>query len=472
MAMRLLRPGMKVHLVGIGGIGLSGIARVLHGWGYKVSGSDRQASALTAMLEVEGMTIYAGHKADQVAGADVVIMSSAVAEDNPEVVEARQRGVPVMKRNQFLADLTAGKVTIAVAGTHGKTTTSAMIAWILVQAGLDPTFIAGGVLDNLGTNARAGHGSHFVIEADEYDRAFLGLWPEVAVVTTIEHDHPDCYPTLDEMRDAFARFAARVGADGLLIVGGEDREARDLGQTWRRIGGQAATFGLGPGWDWQAEQVQMGIGSSFEVWHEGRRLGECSLELPGRHNVLNALAALAAVDMVGVPFETAAGAMAEFRGTARRFELKGETGGVTVVDDYAHHPTEIRATLAAARARYPGRAIWAVFQPHTYSRTAALLKEFGTAFGNADHVMVTGIYAARESETLGMSGADVAAQIGQSGHRDVEYVETLDGAAAALLERVRPGDVVLTLGAGDGYLAGEWVLDGLKGRGDAGERAR
>ena len=464
----LLRPRMRVHLVGIGGIGLSAIARVLHGWGYRVSGSDRQASALTAMLAAEGMTIYAGHRAEQVAGADLVLMSSAVAEDNPEVVEARRRGVPVVKRNQFLADLTSGKLTIAVAGTHGKTTTSAMIAWILVQAGLDPTFIVGGVLDNLGTNARAGHGRYFVIEADEYDRAFLGLWPEVAVITTLEHDHPDCYPTFGEMRDAFARFAARVGAGGLLIVGGEDQEARGLGETWRRIGGQAATLGLGPSWDWRAEQVQIGFGASFEVWHAGLRLGRCELGLPGRHNVLNALAALAVADKVGVPFEAAAGALAEFRGTARRFELKGEAGGVTVVDDYAHHPTEIRATLAAARARYPGRTIWTVFQPHTYSRTVALLKEFGTVFGDADHVVVTGIYAARESDTLGMSGADVAAQIGQSGHLDVEYVDTLHRAAATVLERVGPGDVVLTLGAGDGYLVGEWVLERLRGRGGAG----
>ncbi len=467
MAIKLLRPGMRVHLIGIGGIGLSAIARVLHGWGYQVSGSDRQPSALTAMLAAEGMTIYAGHRADQVAGAEVVVMSSAVAEDNPEVVEARRRGVPVVKRDQFLADLTAGKMTIAVAGTHGKTTTSAMIAWILVQAGLDPTFITGGVLNNLGTNARAGHGL-FVIEADEYDRAFLGLWPQVAVITTIEHDHPDCYPTIDEMRDAFARFAARVGTDGLLIVGGENREARGLGETWLRIGGRSVTFGLGPGWDWRAEPVQVGVSTSFEVWNADRQLGRCALGLPGRHNVLNALSALAAVDEIGVPFETATEALSEFRGTARRFELKGQAGGVTVVDDYAHHPTEIQATLGAARARYPGQAIWAVFQPHTYSRTAALLKEFGTAFGDADHVMVTDIYAARESDTLGMSGINVAEQIKHSGHPDVEYVGALDKAAAAVLEQARPGDVVLTLGAGDGYLIGEWVLERLRDQGGGG----
>jgi UDP-N-acetylmuramate--alanine ligase len=468
MVTELLRPGMRIHLVGIGGIGLSAIARVLHGWGYRVSGSDRQSSALTAMLAAEGMTIYAGHLADQVAGAELVVMSSAVMENNPEVVEAQRRGVTVLKRDKLLAELTAGKVTIAVAGTHGKTTTSAMVAWILVQAGLDPTFIVGGVLANLGTNARAGRGPNFVIEADEYDRAFLGLSPQVAVITAIEYDHPDSYPTFGEMCDAFARFAARVGAGGLLIVGGGDEEARGLGETWCEIGGQGTTFGLGSGWDWRAEQVQMGMGTSCEVWHADRRLGRCATGLPGRHNVLNALAALAATDAIGVPFEMAARALSQFRGTARRFELKGEASGVTVVDDYAHHPTEIRATLAAARVRYPGRAIWALFQPHTYSRTAALLEQFGTSFGDADHVLVTGIYAARESDTLGVSGADIVAQIAQSGHPDVTYVETLDGAAAAVLDRVGTGDVVLTLGAGDGYLIGEWVLDRLKGRGGRG----
>ncbi len=259
MAARLLRPGMKVHLVGIGGIGLSAIARVLHGWGYQVSGSDRQASALTAMLAAEGMTIYAGHQADQVTGAELVVMSSAVPDDNPEVMEARRVGVPVVKRDQFLADLTAGKVTIAVAGTHGKTTTSAMIAWILVQAGLDPTFIVGGVLANLGTNARAGHGPHFVIEADEYDRAFLGLWPQVAVITTIEHDHPDCYPTFQEMRDAFARFAARVEGQ------------------WPADRGRRGQGGTGAGGD-----VAQDRRSGGDVW-PGLRLGLASRAGPDRN---------------------------------------------------------------------------------------------------------------------------------------------------------------------------------------------
>jgi UDP-N-acetylmuramate--alanine ligase len=459
--MSLLRPGMRVHLVGIGGIGLSAIARVLHGWGYQVSGSDRQASPLTTTLAAEGITVYAGHRASHVSGVDLLVVSSAVPEDNAEVIEARRQGLPVVKREQLLGELTAGKITLAVAGTHGKTTTSAMIAWILTEAGLDPTFIVGGVMQNLGTNARAGAGPHFVIEADEYDRTFLGLWSDVAVVTTLEHDHPDCYPTFEEMRDAFTAFAEQTVAGGLLIVCGEKAETRQLGERLRDKGYRVAMYGLDPAWDWWAQGMHLGNTAAFEAWHRDKSLGTCALQVPGRHNVLNALAALAASAEVGVDFGMAAAALTRFRGTQRRFEVKGQAAGITVVDDYAHHPTEIRATLEAARIKYPGRTIWAVFQPHTYSRTAALLDDFAAAFGDADHVLVTGIYAAREQDTLGVSAADLVARMK---HPDVQYVETLDKAAAALLDQVEPGGVVITLGAGDGYLVGEWLLHLLRGR--------
>jgi UDP-N-acetylmuramate--alanine ligase len=451
---------MHVHLVGIGGIGLSAIARVLHGWGYRVSGSDREPTALTEMLAAEGITVYAGHRPEQISGADLLVISSAVPEDNPEIAAARMQGLPVVKREQFLGELTAGKTTIAVAGTHGKTTTSAMIAWTLLEAGLEPTFIVGGVLQNLGTNALAGSGPHFVIEADEYDRTFLGLKPSVAVVTTLEHDHPDCYPTFRDMRAAFAKFAKRVVKGGSLIVCGEDKAASKLaGKVGKKR--KTITYGIGKGWDWQARKVQLGGSSMFKVRHQKKRLGACAVQLPGRHNVLNALAALAASVEVGVDFGVAVSALTRFRGTARRFEVKGQAAGVTVVDDYAHHPTEIQATLAAARAKFSGRAIWAVFQPHTYSRTATLLDEFATAFDDADHVLVTGIYAAREQNTLGISGADI---VRQSNHPDARYIETLGSAVAELLDRVQPGDVILTLGAGDGYLIGERLLAKLKER--------
>jgi UDP-N-acetylmuramate--alanine ligase len=472
--MEFLRPGMRVHLVGVGGTGLSAIARVLHGWGYPVSGSDRQATALTERLAGEGIAVSIGHRAENVAGAGLVVISSAIAADNEEVEEAERRGIPVLKRERFLADLTAGKTTIAVAGTHGKTTTSALIAWMLLQAGLDPTFISGGILLDLGTNARAGQGPHFVIEADEYDRAFLGLRPDVAVVTIVEHDHPDCYPTFASMQEAFAAFVAQIAPGGILIAG-DDAEAGRLALARQAGGGRASTYGLGPGHDWQATDIRTGPApdkgsrfepsTSFEAWHAGRRLGRCVSGLPGLHNVLNALAALAAAFEAGVGFEQAAGALATFGGTGRRFEIKGEARGVTVVDDYAHHPTEVRATLAAARSRYPGRGLWAVYQPHTFSRTAALLDEFGRSFGEADHVIVTGIYAARERDTLGISGAAVADRIRASGHPDVRYCETLDEAAAAVLSGIEPGNVVLTLGAGDGYRVGEQVLAQLEAAG-------
>lgn len=459
--MGLLDQGTRIHLIGIGGIGLSAIARVLHGWGYAVSGSDREPTALTRALAAEGISVYSGHRAEHVARADLVVVSSAVPADNPEVKEAQRRGLPLVKREQLLADLTAAKTTIAVAGTHGKTTTSAMIAWILVEAGLDPTFVVGGILQNLGTNARAGKGPHFVIEADEYDRTFLGLQPSVAVITILEHDHPDCYPTFQEMRAAFATFAQRLVPGGLLVICGEDREARGLVGEQLNPDSRVETYGLDRSWDWRAEGVKLGNSAAFEVWHREHRLGTCALQVPGRHNVLNALAALAATSGVGVDFGTAAAALTLYRGTERRFQVKGQAGGVTVVDDYAHHPTEIRVTLAAARLKYPGRPLWAVFQPHTYSRTAALLEDFALAFDQADHVVVTGIYAAREQNVHGISGADL---VGQMDHASVRHVEGLEEAAVRLLRELRPGDVVVTLGAGDIFLVGERLLEELRAR--------
>jgi len=463
--MDLLRPGTHLHLVGIGGIGLSAIARVLHGWGYVVSGSDRASSPLTEALAAEGITTYAGHRAAQVEGADVVVASSAILDDNPELARARDLGLPVVKREQFLGALTADRTTIAVAGTHGKTTTSAMIAWILVEAGLDPTFIVGGVLQNLQTNARAGNGPHFVIEADEYDGAFLGLAPDVAVVTTLEHDHPDCYPTFDQMRDAFLRFVGGLAPGGLLVLCGQDHQARELAEGVQGQARRVETYGLDAAWDWRAEGLQLGNNAAFEVHYQGKRLGICALQVPGLHNVLNALAALAASHAAGVDFGAAAAALTRFRGTERRFEVKGQVAGITVVDDYAHHPTEIRATLAAARLKYPGRSLWAVFQPHTYSRTEALLDDFAGAFGDAEHVLVTGIYAAREAEMPGISGAGVVARME---HPDARYVEALETATQVLLDGVRPGDVVITMGAGDGYQVGEWLLAELEKREEAG----
>jgi UDP-N-acetylmuramate--alanine ligase len=430
---------------------------VLAGWGYSVSGSDLQPSPLTQELRREGITVHDGHAAEQVVGADLVVASSAIPSWNAEIVEAKRRAIPVVNREEFLRDLTQGKTTIAVAGTHGKTTTSAMISWILEQSGLEPTFVVGGVLQNLGTNARAGTGPHFVIEADEYERAFLGLQPDVAVITALEHDHPDCYPTFEDMRTAFAEFVKRIVPGGLLVVWGGDQEGLSLSQEGQgpEQGRRTERYGLESEWDWWAQGVELGNSAAFSVLHQGKLLGTCALQVPGRHNVLNALAALAASSAVGVDFGVAAAALTRFRGIQRRFEVKGQVAQITVVDDYAHHPTEIRATLAAARQKYPGRPIWAVFQPHTFSRTEALLDDFAEAFDDAEHVLVTDVYAAREENTLGTSGADI---VHRMVHSDARSVPSLQDATEMLLDCVQAGDIVITLGAGDGYLVGERLL--------------
>ncbi|MGC9082486.1 MAG: UDP-N-acetylmuramate--L-alanine ligase [Anaerolineae bacterium] len=451
-----------IHFIGIGGAGLSAIARVLMARGAVVSGSDLALSPVAEALAREGARVYVGHRAENVAGADVVIASSAVREDNVEVQAARAAGIPVLRRAQVLGPLMEGHIGIAVAGTHGKTTTTAMIATILWEAGLDPTFIVGGTLVGSGVNARAGGGPHFVIEADEYDRTFLGLAPQIAVVTNVEHDHPDCYPTFEDFRAAFAEFVARIPPGGLLVACWDHPVAQELGRERQARGGRVVFYGRERGAAWTARRVHANLsgGTDFYAVRSGRTLGEVRLRVPGEHNVLNALAALAVAEEVGVPFPTARAALGGFRGVARRFEVKGEAEGVLVVDDYAHHPTEIRATLAAARQRFPGRPIWAVWQPHTYSRTKALLEEFAEAFDGADHVVVLPIYAARESDTLGVRSADVVARMR---HPDARAVGSREEAVALLGTEVRPGDVVLTLGAGDGDKVGEWLLEVLRG---------
>ena len=449
------------HLVGIGGAGLSAIARVLLESGQLVSGSDEQETEFTARLRASGVRIFIGHAAQNIAGAEMVLVSSAVASANPEVVAAVQAGLPVVKRQDFVGGMMAERVGLAIAGTHGKTTTAALTAYLLSRAGQQPSFIVGGLISDLDTNARHGTGLPFVVEADEYDRMFLGLRPTVAVVTNVEHDHPDCYPTFAEMQAAFDEFAALVPAQGVLIVCNDDAGARALAQSARKRGTRVVTYGLQTGADWRAELLQPNSagGCDFLVSHAGRELGLARTRLAGDHNVCNALAALAAVDYCGVPFATALPALRAFRGVGRRFEVKGEVHGITVVDDYAHHPTEIRATLASARQRFPGRPLWAMFQPHTYSRTRALMANFASSFGDADHVVVSDIYSAREASDAALSSADL---IGAMQHADAQYVGGLEAAAHTLAQRMRPGDVLLTLGAGTSHKVGELVLAELR----------
>jgi len=452
----------RVYFIGIGGAGLSAIAAVLLGQGHQVSGSDLQASDNTRRLQDMGAQVYIGHAAEQVAGAQMVVVSSAIPPDNVELVAARSRGLPVLKRDQVFSQLTAGRRCIAVAGTHGKTTTAAMVAWTLLRAGYDPTFIVGGTLKGLGANARAGRGPYMVVEADEYDCAFLGLTPEVAVVTHLEPDHPDCFPDMQAMTDAFRTFLRRVRPGGTIVGCGDAPHLQALLEELEggMVSPRILTYGLEDGWNWVGRELRVNSqgGMDFTAWRDARPMGRVRLSLPGAHNVRNALGALAAAQEVGVDFDLACSALATFQGTERRFEVKGSEGGVIVIDDYAHHPTQIRATLAAARACYGERPIWAVFQPHTYSRTLALLEEFAASFGDADHVVVTDIYAAREHDDLGVSAADLTSRMT---HCDVRYIKDLDSVISCLLSNISPGSVLITLGAGDVYKVGEAVLKEL-----------
>lgn len=456
----ILRPGMRVHLVGIGGSGLSAVAWVLLGRHYIVSGSDQVASATTRQLAAAGAAIAIGHRAENVAGAEIILISSAVLSTNPEVQAARAAGILVVKRADFLGALMAGAEGIAIAGSHGKTTTTGLIAQILLAAGLDPSVIMGSDLPAVGRNGRAGRGPHFVIEADEYDHMFLGLRPQIAVVTNVEYDHPDLFADVAAYRAAFRRFVELLPAGGRLVVCADDAGAMAAAESASLPGVAIERYGLGPA-EWQALDLRPNPlgGSDFLAQRNGEVIGLARLRLPGQHNVRNALAALAVCHGLGVEFDVIRQALADFGGVSRRFQVIGEAGDVAVIDDYAHHPTEIRATLAAARQRYPGRRLWAVWQPHTYSRTQSLLADFAASFGDADRVVVVDIYRSRESESLGLGGAGVAAAIT---HPDVAYVAGLEEAAGFILDRLRPGDVLLTLSAGDANQIGQWVLAALR----------
>ena len=447
-----------IHVIGIGGTGLSAIAKVLHERGETVTGSDQASSPYALALQALGVPVTYGHAAANVGAARLVLISSAVAADNPEVVAARQAGIPILRREQYFGELTAGYRTVAVAGTHGKSTTTAMIAWILEQAGRDPTFIIGGVAADLGTNAHAGKGIEFVVEADEYDRAFLGLHPSVAVVTNIEHDHPDCYPTAADFRAAFETFGTQV--QDLLIVCADDPAAAALAPA----GVRRMSYAVHATADWRADDLRASAdgGTTFTAWRHDLRLGTVSLTLPGEHNVSNALAALAATEQLGIPFATSSAALGAFHGVGRRFEVLGQAGGVMVIDDYAHHPSEIRATLQAARQRYPQADVWAVFQPHTFSRTRVLMDRFASAFGEADHVLVTEIFAAREQPDGVTSGRRLVEVMT---HPDTRFVPSLDEALAVLEAGVRPGSVVVTLSAGDANRVGKNLLARRAGMG-------
>lgn len=441
---------------------MSAIARVLLQRGCTVSGSDLRANDFTRELAASGAVIFQGHAAANVAGADVLVTTSAAPDDNPELVAARAAGIPVLRRRDLLGALMAGTTGIAIAGTHGKTTTTALLTHVLIEAGRDPTYIVGGVMADTGTNAGVGQGAEFVIEADEYDRMFLGLRPQIAVVTNVEHDHPDCFPTLDDILDAFREFVALLPDDGLLVVCADDARARDLAAP-RRVTYSAS----GEPANWQAVNIRPDDtgGSAFDVLHGGAVFADLRIAQPGRHNVSNALAVIAVADHLGIRQETVAAALRSFRGTGRRAEVMGQAGGVTVISDYAHHPTAIRATLDGLSSRPGRRDLWAVWQPHTYGRLRTLADDFSAAFEAADHVLVTDVYSVRETVTPGLDAAGIAGRIAESEPlRDVRYTGSLDATAQALAGSVQPGDVVVLLSAGDAPQVGERLLEILRAR--------
>lgn len=442
----------QIHFVGIGGIGMSGIAEVLLNLGYAVSGSDLKESETTKRLQQLGGTITFGHRATNIAEANVVVISSAVKGDNPEVIEARRRLIPVIPRAEMLAELMRLKYGIAVAGSHGKTTTTSLVAAILDHAAMDPTIVIGGKVNRLGTNARVGQSDYLCAEADESDGSFLKLSPTIAVVTNIDPEHMDFYENLDALRGTFLEFVNRVPFYGLAVLCLECENIRTI---LPKVEKRFVTYGTNPQADYSIETIDTdGFQTSFTPIRKGIVAEPILLKLVGRHNVLNALAAVAIADELNIPYGTTKEALEHFAGVQRRFTVRGDVNGITVIDDYGHHPTEISATLMGAREGFRRRII-AVFQPHRYTRLRDQFDRFATAFYQADLVLVAPVYAAGEQPIEGFDGETIARAMIDHGHRDVIYCKHLDQIVEELKQRVRKDDLVITLGAGDIWRVGQ-----------------
>jgi UDP-N-acetylmuramate--alanine ligase len=454
----------RVHFIGIGGAGMSGIARILLARGVSVSGSDAKDSTVLAALRVLGATVHVGHAADQLGRADTVVVSSAIRPSNVEYVAARQAGLRVLPRAAALASVMAGRRAVAVAGTHGKTTTTSMLTVALQHCGIDPSFAIGGSLNESGANAHDGSGDVFVAEADESDGSFLLYTPHAAIVTNVEAEHLDHYGTAEAVEEAFVKFTARIDSGGFLVVCADDPGSRRLGQVAAAAGLDVRTYGCHEDADVRLEGLAVKAGGyEFETVSNGRRLGLIQLRVPGAHNALNAAAALSVGLGLGLPAGELRDGLSGFTGTRRRFELKGSVGGVRVYDDYAHHPTELDAVLRAAREVVGEGRIVVVFQPHRYTRTAVFAGQMGTALGLADRVVVMDVYAAGEDPIPGVTGASVAAAVPLPAG-DVAFEPSWTAVAARLAAGVEAGDIVLTLGAGDVTMIGPEVLEVL-GRG-------
>ncbi|HTU42844.1 MAG TPA: UDP-N-acetylmuramate--L-alanine ligase [Candidatus Aquilonibacter sp.] len=465
----------QVHFVGIGGIGMSGIAEVLLNLGYKVSGSDLRNSPVTERLTALGAAVFEGHRAENISGAEVVVTSSAIAEQNPEVVEAHRLHIPVIQRAEMLAELMRLKYGIAIAGMHGKTTTTSMVAAVLAAGGLDPTVVVGGRVGAMGSNARLGKSRYLVAEADESDRSFLKLSPILSVVTNIDREHMDCYRNMRDVKRTFLEFMDRVPFYGMIVACNDDPLLRRLipevqrrtvtygtkrgSDFWIKI---APTLSAGSGRALAAKDAD-GIGqplSRFRVSYRGKDLGEFTLHVPGVHNILNATAAIAVGVGLDVELEAVRAGLDQFRGVDRRFQLRGREAGVSVIDDYGHHPTEIKATLAAAR-QCGFRKIHVIFQPHRYTRTRDLMEDFTTAFADADSLFVLDIYAASEKPIEGISGETLAGAIREKSGRSAEYVSSFADAVSAVAAVAQEGDMILTLGAGSVSQLGPMILEKL-----------
>ncbi len=435
-----------IHFIGIGGISMSALAMIMLDRGWTVSGSDLRDSTLTDRLQAAGAKIVYAHSAENVHGADVIVFTSAVKPDNPELVRAKELGIPIYARAELLGDLMAEAAQgIAIAGSHGKTTTTAMLGLMLDLAGCEPTVLVGGELESIHGNVKVGNGKYLVAEACEYFDNFLALKPNVGIILNIDADHLDYFKDLEHIKRTFRRFAELIPADGALIACLDDANVRSI---LPGLSCPVISYGLDSSADWTASDLKLRAGGSeFTVVHEGKPLGRAVLHVPGKHNVQNALAAIAVGDMLGLPMHTIAEHLESYRGTHRRFDYQGEFNGADIYDDYAHHPTEIKATLAAAKTYNPRRLL-CVFQPHTYTRTKALMREFAEAFAEADRVIIADIYAAREKDTYGVNSAQLAEQM-QTVHRDARHIGSLGQAAEYLRQELQPGDLLITMGAGD-----------------------
>ncbi|MGE3467095.1 MAG: UDP-N-acetylmuramate--L-alanine ligase [Pyrinomonadaceae bacterium] len=458
----MFRHVKRIHFIGIGGIGMSGIAEVLCNLGFTVSGSDAKKSKNTDRLEALDIRIAEGHAAENVQDAQVVVYSSAVKEDNPEVQVAKERGIPVIPRAEMLAELmTLKPYAVAVSGTHGKTSTTSMIATVLGHAGVDPTTVVGGVVDTLGSNAKLGESDWFVTEADESDRSFLMLYPTIAVVTNIDKEHMESYKGMDDVVQCFTDFVNKVPFYGAAIICLDDPNVQLIIPKIKR---RRVTYGLTAQADISAKDIKYNdtFGSSFTVSKRGNELGVIELPVPGKHNVYNALAAAAVALELDVPFGRIAEAFVGFRNANRRFQFKGELSGITVVDDYGHHPTEILATLSAAKNSSGGKRTVVVFQPHRYSRTKELMDDFVVAFNNADVLYVLDIYAASENPIEGITAEVLTENIRKFGHKNARYIGDIETAAARVVGDLRPGDLVITLGAGSVTRLSDEIMIQLK----------